>query len=65
MEEIARLLGHSGTAVTERVYRHELRPVIETGATVMDQVFAVADVGPDWHMAPLFDVATAEGRGTA
>jgi integrase len=64
VEEIARLLGHSGTAVTERVYRHELRPVIETGATVMDQVFAVADVGPDWHMAPLFDVATAEGRGT-
>ncbi|WP_275001232.1 site-specific integrase [Promicromonospora iranensis] len=62
VEEIARLLGHSGTAVTERVYRHELRPVIETGATVMDQVFAVADVGPDWHMAPLFDVATAEGR---
>jgi site-specific recombinase XerD len=62
VEEIARLSGHSGTAVTERVCRHELRPVIETGATVMDQVFEVADVGPDWHMAPLFEIAEAEGR---
>lgn len=62
IEEIARVVGHSGTAVTEKVYRHELRPVIETGATVMDRVFAVVDVGPDWHMQPLFDVASAEGR---
>jgi integrase len=39
IEEISRLLGHSGTAVTELVYRHELRPVLEAGASVMDTVF--------------------------
>jgi integrase len=39
VEEISRLMGHSGTAVTELVYRHELRPVIESGASIMDQVF--------------------------
>ncbi|MCP2266406.1 tyrosine recombinase XerC [Promicromonospora thailandica] len=61
LEEIARVLGHSGTAVTEKVYRHELRPVIETGATVMDRVFTVQDVGPGWHMQPLFGVQDAEG----
>jgi hypothetical protein len=25
--------------VTELVYRHQLRPVLQTGATVMDQLF--------------------------
>jgi len=40
IEEIARLVGHtSGSAVTETVYRKQLRPVIEDGATVMDRVF--------------------------
>lgn len=39
LEQIARLLGHNGTAVTERVYRHQLRPVLEEGATVMDAIF--------------------------
>lgn len=39
LEEISRLVGHSGTTVTELVYRHQLRPVIQTGATVMDQLF--------------------------
>ena len=32
VEEIARLVGHSVTTTTETVYRHELRPVISTGA---------------------------------
>ncbi|WP_210414756.1 site-specific integrase [Microlunatus elymi] len=41
IEEISRLMGHSGTAVTELVYRHELRPVLESGATVMDSVFGL------------------------
>ncbi|CAM3615035.1 site-specific integrase [Isoptericola cucumis] len=41
IEEISRLMGHSGTAVTELVYRHELRPVLEAGAAVMDLVFPV------------------------
>ncbi len=40
VEEIAQLVGHSGTTVTELVYRHQLRPVIQTGATVMDRLFA-------------------------
>jgi hypothetical protein len=31
---------NSGTTVTELVYRHQLRPVIQTGATVMDQLFS-------------------------
>jgi integrase len=39
IEEISRLMGHAGTAVTELVYRHELRPVLEAGAAVMDTVF--------------------------
>ena len=37
LEEISRLVGHSGTSVTDLVYRHQIRPVIQTGATVMDQ----------------------------
>jgi integrase len=38
-EEIARLVGHASTRTTEVVYRRELRPVITTGAEVMDEVF--------------------------
>jgi integrase len=39
VEDIAQLVGHSGTTVTELVYRHQLKPVIQTGATVMDRLF--------------------------
>ncbi len=42
LEDIARLVGHSGTAVTEAVYRKQIRPVIEQGATAMDRIFPVA-----------------------
>jgi integrase len=42
IEEISRLVGHSSTNVTETVYRHELRPVITTGAEVMDRLFSSA-----------------------
>jgi integrase len=38
-EEIARLVGHASTRTTEIVYRRELRPVITTGAEIMDEVF--------------------------
>ena len=38
-EEIARLAGHARSRTTEVVYRRELRPVITTGAEVMDQTF--------------------------
>jgi integrase len=40
VEEIADLVGHAGTAVTEAVYRHELRPVLLGGAVAMDRIFA-------------------------
>jgi integrase len=39
IEQIADLVGHSGTTVTEKVYRHQLRPVLLTGAVVMDHIF--------------------------
>ena len=38
-EQIARLVGHSGTIVTETVCRHQIRPVIGDGATAMDRIF--------------------------
>jgi integrase len=43
LEEISRLLGHSGTSVTELVYRHQIRPVIQTGAVAMDALFGSGD----------------------
>jgi hypothetical protein len=39
VEEIARLAGHSPSRTTETIYRREVRPVITTGAEVMDQIF--------------------------
>ena len=39
IEEIARLAGHASTRTTEVVYR-ELRPVITTGAEIMDELFS-------------------------
>ena len=39
IEEIARLVGHATTRTTEIVYRREPRPVITTGAEIMDQLF--------------------------
>ncbi|MEV4758953.1 tyrosine-type recombinase/integrase [Micromonospora sp. NPDC049559] len=42
LEDIADLCGHSGTTVTEKVYRHQLRPVLLSGAVAMDRIFALA-----------------------
>lgn len=39
LEDIARLVGHSGTQVTETVYRKQIRPVMVTGAVAMDEIF--------------------------
>ncbi|HVA10180.1 MAG TPA: tyrosine-type recombinase/integrase [Acidimicrobiales bacterium] len=39
IETIADLVGHKGTSVTERVYRHQLKPVITKGATTMNTIF--------------------------
>ena len=38
IETIADLIGHRTTIVTQTVYRHQLRPVIETGATAMNSI---------------------------
>jgi integrase len=40
VEEIARVAGHKQTSTTEIVYRRELRPVITTGAEIMDTIFS-------------------------
>ena len=46
IEEIARLVGHASTRTTEIVYRRELRPVITTGAEIMDQHFTETQSPP-------------------
>lgn len=45
VEEIARLAGHSSSRTTEIVYRRELRPILTTGAEVMDSLFKAAASG--------------------
>jgi hypothetical protein len=45
IEMISKLVGHRGISVTEIVYRHQIRPVIQTGATVMDELFGQAGDG--------------------
>ena len=39
IEEIAPLVGHRSTSVTERLCRKELRPVITRGARAINQLF--------------------------
>jgi integrase len=39
IETIADLVGHASTAVTETVYRHQLKPVITRGAETMNTIF--------------------------
>jgi integrase len=39
LEDISRLVGHAGTTVTEAVYRLQIRPVMQEGATAMDRIF--------------------------
>jgi integrase len=46
IEQISRLCGHKGTTVTELIYRHQLNPMMEEGATAMDQIFPVAGAFP-------------------
>jgi integrase len=52
IEKIADLVGHSGTTVTEKVYRHQLRPVLLTGAVVMDHIFGGIAPGPTKRTGP-------------
>ena len=37
--KIAQLVGHSSTTTTERVYRNQIRPVVQGGVQVMDNLF--------------------------
>jgi integrase len=39
IETIADLVGHASTAVTEEVYRHQLKPVITKDAATMNALF--------------------------
>ena len=47
LEEIADLCGHSGTSITESVYRHQLRPVLLSGAVAMDRIFPASPKAPE------------------
>jgi integrase len=40
LEDIARLCGHSGTAVTETIYRHQIKPIIDQDTVAMDRIFS-------------------------
>lgn len=55
VEEIARLAGHASSRTTEVIYRRELRPVITTGAEVMDQIFRPAKPG---HLGAAADASS-------
>ncbi|MGW6518508.1 site-specific integrase [Streptomyces sp. NPDC054962] len=46
LEVISQLVGHSGTAVTEEVYRKQIPPVIQTGAVAMDGIFGTDPLRP-------------------
>ena len=46
IELIARLVGHTTTATTEAVYRHELRPVITEGAEIIVKAFGPGSPQP-------------------
>jgi len=43
IENIARLVGHTGTTTTDSVYREQIRPVVIGGAGVMDSLFPGRD----------------------
>ena len=61
-----RLVGHSGTSVTEVVYRHQIRPAIQTGATVMDQLLgrAAEYLVTQWSLTGPRDLARLTGNGS-
>jgi integrase len=46
IEQISRLVGHSGTTTTETICRKQIRPVIVHGADVMDRIFP-GEADPD------------------
>lgn len=46
LEEISRLVGHSGTSVTVLMYLHQARPALQTGAVAMDGLFGTVKADP-------------------
>jgi hypothetical protein len=40
LEDIADLVGHKGTVITEAVYRKVIVPELRRGAEVMDRLFS-------------------------
>ena len=63
LEDIARLVGHQGTAVTELVYRHQLRPVLEGGATAMDRIFGSDGAVPGVPAVPADEDTEGDREG--
>ena len=45
VEQISKLVGHQTSLVTEKVYRHQIRPVLQHGARAMDQIFPTETEG--------------------
>ncbi len=47
LEDIFRLVGHaSGSAVTEKIYRKQIRPILLAGAETMDDIFPATGSHP-------------------
>jgi integrase len=46
IEDISDLMGHSGTSVTETVYRHEIRPALTKAATAMNKILKTKQTSP-------------------
>lgn len=60
IEEISRLVGHKNTTTTELVYRKQIRPVVQAGATAMDVIFG-AGTGSHADSHSATDADTGEG----
>jgi integrase len=63
VEEIARLVGHASSKVTETVYRHQLRPVLTTGAEKMGALLTGTWLSVSWHDDSLQQGQDAGERG--
>jgi hypothetical protein len=59
VEDIADLVGHAGTSVTEKIYRHQLRPILLKGAVAMDRIFAETPGPVHAQTRPTTDVEDA------
>jgi integrase len=46
IEQISRLVGHSGTTTTEAIYRKQIRPVLVRGADAMNLITPTGGLTP-------------------